>query len=97
MVASGNATKAALTTRFFVGELVHHKPELISANNTTDASCIGEKDLVEFTIPLLNFIQLLMLLLPKAGARNIYAQMRERYQAHLVTPSYSFSEVSGPV
>ncbi|KAJ9075283.1 hypothetical protein DSO57_1037583 [Entomophthora muscae] len=93
MIDSGNATKATLTTRFFVAELIQHKPDLVSPDNSTDLSNIGEKDFVEFNVPLLNFIQLLVLLLPKAGARSIFSQMRERYQAHLVTPAYSFSEV----
>lgn len=92
MIAAGNATKAALTTQSFISELAKHKPNLVSVDAVLDANQTG-KAFVEFNLPLLNFIQLLVLLLPKAGAQNVFSQLRKRYEAHLVTPAYNFSEV----
>ncbi|KAI0243916.1 hypothetical protein L0F63_005983, partial [Massospora cicadina] len=92
MIASGNATKATMTARSFVSELAKHKPDLVSANSVPDVTHIRNNEIVEFNLPLLNFIQLLVLLLPKAGARSVFGQLRERYEAHLVTPAYNFSE-----
>lgn len=88
LIVTGNASKATRTGKAFVIEVAQHRPELVSANDKSDAV----PEFIEFKEPLLNFVQLLLLLLPKAGARNLYAQLRNRYQPQLVNPIFNFSE-----